>query len=312
MTSKRIIGIQAALASAVFMGFAPVFGKQALRLGFSSTEVVAFRTGIAVLLLLILMGLFRRQFFYIYPVGLAGCALAGGVNGLGSIFYYAALQRIDASLGHLLYSFYPVFVALWLIVDRQVVNRLTLVRALFSVPAIWLIINAGSVQIDMMGVVFMIISSCLYALHVIINQRVLFEVPAPTVTLYTLMSMFVVVLAAYLIFDRQVPTMPPGETTIGLWWPVVAMGVVTFLSRFTLFLGVKHLGGLQTALLGLGELLITLLLAWLWLGEHLAPLQWVGAGLLALNLILVGFDKSTPDKKRSRGWLAWLNPPGLR
>ena len=45
---------------------------------------------------------------------------------------------------------------------------------------------------------------------------------------------------------------------------------MTLLSRVTLFLGVKHLGGLQTALLGLGELIITIFFAHLWLGRHCA------------------------------------------
>jgi hypothetical protein len=77
-----------------------------------------------------------------------------------------------------------------------------------------------------------------------INQRVLYEIPAPTVTLYTLLAMSLVTLPAYLIFDRQ---LPPSEAS-GL--PVILLTLVTFASRFTLFLGIKKIGGVQTALLG--------------------------------------------------------------
>ena len=42
---------------------------------------------------------------------------------------------------------------------------------------------------------------------------------------------------------------------------MLGLTLVTFFSRLTLFLGVKHLGGMQTALLGLGELLVTLICA---------------------------------------------------
>ena len=307
MTGKlgRFNGISAALGSALFLGVVPIFGKQAILGGFTPFAVVALRTGIASGLLLILMLIFQRKYFYIYPVGLAGCLLAGIVNGIGSIFYYSALSRIDASIGHLLYSFYPLFVAFWLLLDRYPISRLTVFRLMLSFPGMFLLISAGHSTVDLVGAGFMLLSAGLYALHVIINQRVLYEVPAPTVTFYTLISMAVTVVIAFFLFHPQLPTT---ETS---WWPVLGMAIITFLSRLTLFLGIKHLGGLQTALLGLSELLITVMLAWLWLGETLSPLQWVGAAFVFASLLLVGFDRFTPEKRRGAGILAWLNPPNI-
>ena len=74
-------------------------------------------------------------------------------------------------------------------------------------------------------------------------------------------------------------------------------------------MGVKNLGGLQTALLGLGELLVTVFLAVVWLQESLSKAQWIGAFLLILSMILVAFDKPTPFKRASTGWLSWINSP---
>ena len=95
---KRNTGVQAALASAVFLGLAPIFGKQAILLGLSPLSVVALRTLLATLLLIVVMLIFKRKYFYIYPAGLLGCLLAGGINGAGSLLYYGSLGRIDA--GH--------------------------------------------------------------------------------------------------------------------------------------------------------------------------------------------------------------------
>ena len=149
----------------------------------------------------------------------------------------------------------------------------------------------------------MIGSAALYALHLLINQRILFEAPAQTVTLYTLLSMAVTVVAAFLINHPALPSLtgPP-------WWPVIMMGFITFTSRLTLFLGIKHLGGLQTALLGLAELFITVILAQILLGERLNLTQWAGAGLLMASMVLVGFDKLSTQKHSTSGWLSWLNP----
>ena len=303
--NQRSKGIQAALASALLLGIVPVFGKQAILDGFSPLAVVSLRTSIAVFLLFISMLVYKRQFFYIFPVGLYGCMLAGFINGLGSILYYTALSRINASIGQLIYSFYPLFVALWLLLDRQSINRLTIFRLALSIPGIVLLLAASENGVDILGAILMLGSAILYALHLIINQRVLFEVPAPTVTFYTLASMAATVILAFILFN---PSLPPPQTR---WWPIAGMGILTFLSRLTLFYGVKNLGGLQTALLGLGELLVTVALSHIWLNEQLGLWQWVGAGLLASSLFLVGFDHYPPEKRHARGWLAWLSPPEI-
>jgi drug/metabolite transporter (DMT)-like permease len=304
-SNGRSKGIQAAVTSAIFMGMVPIFGKIAILSGFSPFAVITFRTGIAFFLLLILMLIFQRRYFYIYFVGLIGCLLAGFVNGLGSILYYTALSRVDASVGQFLYSFYPLFLAFWLLIDRQTINRLTLFRLILSIPGIFLLICTGFKAVDVLGAMLMLGSAVLYALHLLINQRVLYEVPAPTVTFYTLLAMFVTVIPSYLMFDAK------QTVSANLWWPILAMAAMTFFSRITLFAGVKHLGGLQTAILGLGELIVTIVLAQWWLGERLSSLQWFGAALLTTNLLLVGFDKFTPEKRLTSGLLSWLNPPKI-
>lgn len=297
-------GIAAALLSAAFLGLAPVFGKQAISSGFAPLAVVALRTSIAAALLLIIIASFKRPFLYIFPVGLVGCALAGAVNGVGSILYYLALGRLDASMGQLLYSLYPLFVAVWLILDQQAPTRMTIIRIGLAGLGVFLLVFAEEASVDPLGVAMMIGASALYALHLPINQRVLYEIPAPTVTLYTLLAMSAVVIPAYLIFDFQ------GTLTLNANWGAIAgLTLVTFASRLTLFLGVKHLGGMQTALLGLAELLVTILFSFLLLGEMLSPFQIIGASILGLSLLLVALDKAPPNARKKGGWLGWIRPP---
>ncbi len=300
----RRIGINAALFSAVFLGLAPIFGKHAILLGVPALAVVALRTVLSAALLFALMAVVNRSFLYIYPVGLLGCLLAGGINGVGSLFYYSALARIDAGVGHLIYSLYPIFVALWLMLDRQHPSRLTYLRLVLAVLAVYLLTQTGSKPPDLMGVFMMLLASALYALHLPINQRVLYDVPAPTVTLYTLIAMSAVVLPAYAYWGGL--ALPRGPAA---WGPVIGLTIVTFLSRLMLFLGVKHIGGMQTALLGLGELLITVVLANLWLGERLSQSQWLGALLLGSSLLLIVLEKRPIQKPNTGGWLRWLRPP---
>src|SRR6266498_2605186 len=107
MHKTRLTGINAALISAFFLGLAPVLGKAAMGVDkFSPLAVVALRTSMAALLLVIIIAIFKRQFLYIYPAGLFGCAMAGTVNGVGSIFYYIGLSKLNASVAQMLYALY--------------------------------------------------------------------------------------------------------------------------------------------------------------------------------------------------------------
>lgn len=318
-------GIYAALGSAFFLGMAPIFGRQAILLGMAPLAVVAIRTALAALLLLLVIFFFHRAYLYIYPAGLLGCVLAGWINGLGSLFYYSALGRIEAGLGQLLYSLYPLFLALWLSLDRQPPTRLTLVRLALALPAIFLLVQVNHGQsIDLIGVLEMLIASALYALHLPFNQRVLYDMPAPTVTLYTLIAMSAMVVPVYLFSGSlSLPVSEAGHLSgfsvhltgadgVGRYaWPVLGLTLVTFLSRLMLFFGVKHLGGMQTALLGLGELLVTLVFAHWILAESFTPQQWVGAGLLVLCLALVGLEKPPGRRQGAGGFLSWMGSSRL-
>ena len=182
---KRKAGVRAALLSAGFFGLTPIFGKLAVNLNISPLAVVGFRTIMAALLLLIITAIINKQYLYIYPAGLIGCGLAGLLNGVGSIFYYAALGRISASLGQLLYSLYPLFVAIVLFFDSQPPSRLTVFRIFLAIVAIVFLTNVSSGSVDVIGVIQMLLASILYAAHLPVNQRVLYDIPAPTVTLNT-------------------------------------------------------------------------------------------------------------------------------
>jgi drug/metabolite transporter (DMT)-like permease len=317
---KRKQGIYSALASAFFLGLAPVFGRQAILGGLPPLAVVAIRTILAALLLLVVMLIFYRRYLFIYPAGLLGCLLAGWINGFGSLFYYFALSRINANLGQLLYSLYPLFLVLWLALDNQPPSRLTILRLGLVLPAIYLLIHVDGAKVDLIGVGAMLVGSMMYALHLPFNQRVLYDMPAPTVTLYTLLAMSAVVVPPFLFSGSAGISGIPLQTgnsqvffssLAQLGWPVLGLTLVTFFSRLTLFLGVKHLGGMQTALLGLSELLVAVTFSYFWLGESFTPTQWIGAGILVTSLVLVGLDKQPPQKTSPGGFLSWLRPAGL-
>jgi drug/metabolite transporter (DMT)-like permease len=274
-------GLIAAFLSAVFLGSAPIFGKQAYAVGMTPIALAAWRMLLAVVGLWLVYGLVGRRYFYIYPAGLIGCFAIGAVNGLGSLLYYTGLERVDAGVGQMVYSLYPFFLVIFLRLDGHRFAALTLVRIILAIVAVVLLTHDGEATVDLGGLALMLGAGVGYALHLAIGQRVSYEMPVQTLTLYALTSMAAVVGAANLLAGWG--PVPPAA-----WDPTIGLALVTVASRLGMFLSVKRLGSMQTALIGVTEILVTLLLATSLLNESLSARQWVGAGLLITSLLLIG------------------------
>ncbi len=278
-------GIFWALLSPLFLGFVPILAKLAYAAGVNVLTVVAFRTLLAALIMWLGLILFARHFIASPIPAILGSMLAGGINGLGSLFFYGSLTRIDASLGQLINITYLIFVAILLRLAGQAVSRLTLLRTALAIAAIYLLTAGGLGRPDWLGVGMMLAAAVTFAIQLVMSQRIMMDIPAPTMTLYAITAMSGVVSVVWLLFPSNLTAV--SQTG---WQAVIWMGVVTALSRLTLFLGVKALGSLQTALLGILEVAVTITLAAVFLHERLTINQWVGTAVLITSILLIRFE----------------------
>lgn len=275
----------------MFLGVIPIFAKIAYAYGANVLTVVAFRTLFAAVLMWSTMLLFRRSLIRSSSFAIMGSLVAGGINGIGSLFFYASLTRIDASLGQLINVTYLVFVTLLLRLAGHKVSALTFFRIGLTIFAIYLLTMGGLGAPDWLGVGMMLVAALTYAIQLVFSQRIMLDIPAPTMTLYAISAMAVVVTTAWLLFPSDLPAI-----TAASWQAILLMGLATAVSRLTLFLGVKNLGSIQTALLGVFEVIVTIALATVWLGEQLTPAQWVGAVLVIATILLVRFERGMPKR----------------
>lgn len=296
-------GILAALFSAILLGGAPILAKLAYRQGADPAVVVILRTGLAALALwaLYLIHPRWRRYLYIYPVGLLGCLAVGFTNAVGSVFYYMGLYRLDAAIAHLIYSMYPVLVAVMTRLNGEAIPGLTRWRILLASAGLVLLLGRFQAPPDLLGVILMAISSGFYALHMVLSQRVLYEMPAPTMTLYALTAAAAFTPIAGWVFRSSRWDVPSAALA-----PIAGMGLVLMLSRLGMFLGVKRLGSVQTALLTVTEIMVTVALAVGWLGERLTTIQWGGAVLMVASVVLVAWESPRASVPR---WRMPLLPP---
>lgn len=286
-------GVAAALVSAVLLGSAPIFGKQAYLGGMTPIGLAAWRMVLAVAGLWLVYALIGRRYMYIYPAGLIGCAAVGAINGIGSILYYTGLERVDAGVGQMVYSLYPFFLVVLLRLDGQRFAALTLLRIILAIVAVVFLTQTGDGAVDLVGLFLMMGAGLAYALHLAVGQRVSYEMPAQTLTLYALTAMAAVVSVAN-VFAGWAPI------PAAAWEPTLGLALVTVSSRLAMFLGVKRLGSMQTALIGITEILVTLLLALSLLNESLSSRQWLGAALLIISLLLIGREPTLGSSFRRK------------
>ncbi|MCB9455311.1 MAG: DMT family transporter [Anaerolineaceae bacterium] len=274
-----------AFLTPLFLGVAPVFGKMAINEGADPFTVAAWRTVISVLLLWILFAIFARRFIFIYPAGMLGCMVIGTVNGIGSLFYYSGLGRLDASLVQLLNGMYLIFAVLLSLLGGERLSWRVVLRITLATIALLILTGFGDSPVDWLGVGLMLGSALMFAGTVILSQYVLYEMPAPTVTLYTLTTMAVVVTMVWL--GVGTPHLPEQLDLMGaILPPIFALGISTALSRLALFAGVKFLGGLETAVLALTEIGVALVLSFAILGDRLNQMQVFGVALMFVSILL--------------------------
>ena len=270
--------------SPVFLGMAPLFGKLAYQSGSDPFTVAAIRTIIAAAILWVLYLIFWRRYIYIYPAGLLGCVVIGTVNGIGSLMFYSGLNLLDASLTQLLNGMYIIFVVILARLGGQHITYRTKFRLTLALVALLLLTGLSLTSINWLGVGLMLGNAIMFAGTVLLSQRVVYEMPAQTVTLYVLTTMAVLVAMARLAYGIVDPVWAVNGDAM---WAIFLLGASTALARLTMFFGVKALGGLQTSMIAITEIGVTLLLAFMFLGERLTMPQWAGVAFLTASIVLM-------------------------
>jgi drug/metabolite transporter (DMT)-like permease len=288
---KGLSGISSGLLASFLLGWAPILGKFAYRAKVDPMTLAALRTAVAALFLWVIYLIFWRKRIFISWSAVLNCLLVGVFNGIGSLFYYSGLSRLDASRASLLGAFYPVWAVIFLSASGQPIRRATLGRLLISLSGAVLVTSPWMMNklTDYLGVMLMLAYAGLTGWYLVMGQWVLADVPSQSGTLYILSGMAVTVGIARALGGG--PAVVPISTSG--WAAIVTLGLTTAFSRLAMFFSLEKLGGVQTAIISLVELAISLALAFIFLGDRLAWYQWLGAILLLGGGVFARMDIET-------------------
>lgn len=287
------IGIGMALIASIMLALNSIFAKYAYQAGIDPNTFTMLRLSVAALVLWVIFLLFGRQFIRIPLAVLGSCALMAAANTVAQLSYYWGLTRLPAGVATLLLYMYPAVVILLLRLRGEPFTRRRMVRLVIALGGVALLIDptGGSVQVS--GVILVSIAVFTYALYLVLGQIVIHNVDPRSVALYVISIMAVMATGVRLVLGGS--ALP---TTWAGWWPVLGVALLgTVVTRLTMFTSIKYIGSTQTSLIGVVEPLTTVLLARVFLGEVMAPVQWLGGILIVASLLLI--DPPTARLPRS-------------
>ena len=228
---------------------------------------------------------------------------------LGALFtgnagtYYASLESVPAALAGVLVYTYPVIVAvlsLWF--ATRLPGRRPWVALALAVAGSVLALGGIDVRSapPVSGLLLVWASAVIYSVWIILSARLSGErrdrlaTDAPeaveptgnaAVTTAVMMS---ATAAVYFVAGLAVGRpLDPGRVPGDAWPLLAAVGfVASFLAIQTFYAGARRIGAAKGALISTVEPLIIVVLAWLFLGQTLAPIQLAGTALILIAVIV--------------------------
>jgi drug/metabolite transporter (DMT)-like permease len=283
------------LLSAAGFGAMGIFGKLAYDEGTTVGTLLATRFVLAAavfwLVLLCTGGVRGLRSLSRRDVGLA-LALGGIGYGAQAGAYFAALDRIDASLLALLVYTYPVMVAVVAIaIGRERATRHTAVSlALASAGLVLVLAGAASGALDTVGTVLGLTAAMVYTVYILVSDGVAARVgPLALSTLVCTGAAVSLTLAGLAGGDLD----PGAVTAAGFGW-LGALAVVSTVGAIALFFaGLQRVGPTAAAILSTLEPVVTVGLASAVFGESLGPAQLAGGALVLAAVLAVRTPQRT-------------------
>jgi drug/metabolite transporter (DMT)-like permease len=234
-------------------------------------------------------------------------ALALTGYGAASICFFFALKFTDASVVAVLLYAYPAFVTVagWLFLgEKATLLRGIAVLVTFTGCALVVGLLGGPVHVSTPGVLLGLGAAVGYTLFNLLSSRWLpgrsqlvmmgytfgiasigAAVASIGWTFFELRSQPALDFAGR--FALSAASLSPADWSLRVWLLLVAIVIVpTFIAVVLYLQGIRGLGASQAALVSTLEPLFTIALAWGLLGERLVPIQFAGAALVLVGVVM--------------------------
>lgn len=288
MLSKEQIGVLWMVSASVAYGFMPIWTVLGQNSGLTTDFILFFRFACTSLLLLALARLEKVPILLPKRKVLEFVFLGGFLYSIQSFAYLDSLQYIQPALSVMLYHIYPVIVTLVaLIFFREKIQSKTLFAlALCTIGLVIILQIPKEIAPNYLGVALSLIGALFYGLYVIFSQKITnnchFLVSSFYVCLFSSIAMLLSMLKAH----ESIPNL--FEIPLSGIFALLALTIFsTLFAMVAYYLGMPKIGITRTAILGMIEPLVAIILSIWILGDNLSILQYFGASLIIFGSILL-------------------------
>ena len=291
LRGDRFLGIIYIMISGASFGVMPIFANIAYGSGANPTTVLFLRFTIASFIMLAWIFIKRSKFSLpglkvLIVLILMGCIGYGGQ----SFCYFTALIYIPSGTVAILLYLYPALVTGLSILFLN--QKITLYEVCSLILAL-----SGTVCVvgfrlggDIVGYLFGVSAAFIYAVYIIVGTKTLNKADS-------FLSSAVIITSAAVFYSIiiffQGPVFP--STFIG-WTASTMIAIVsTIIAIVTFFAGLKKIGPVHAAMFSTVEPVVTVFLAWLFLGDLLGIWKIIGGSMVLIAGILL--VKKQPTKE---------------
>jgi DME family drug/metabolite transporter len=299
-------GVSAVLGRAVFTGRLPLLGSSP-----HSIEPLILsqtRAGFSFLLLLpILLTARGWQRIKLPATDLIQCFLLGTLGvAVSNYFYYVAIQRTNVAIAIIVQYTAPVWVLLYVVVrGQQKLSLQKIAAVVLAVAGIVLVIGvigdaSLALRLDSYGFIAALLASFSFAFYNVAAHSVLARHDRWLVLLWTLFSA-----SLCWVFLNPPWKIAAAHYESTEWFFIFVFSMLSVLGPFSLYFhGLQYLEPTRAIIASCLEPVFSILLAVVFLGELLRPMQTLGIVLVLSAIVIV----QRPSGVREAGESAFVEP----
>jgi drug/metabolite transporter (DMT)-like permease len=301
-----LLGTACAIVAATLFGMLGPLARFGAEAGVAGVAFTAWRALLGVLFVGVLIaarGGVRPSISAVRGMsarGKAALALAGGMGLVLNASIFTAFGLIPIALALMLFYTYPAGVVVAdVALGRERITPSRLVALGLSSVGVALVLfggagSASGAAINPLGVALGLCAAASQVVFVTVSRNGYRAVPSDAATLVNLAVSVVGAVVIAIVVGQTEDLLTPFRSLDPLPILLLAGVVAAGLSSLLFLTAIRTLGGTRTGILMLLEPVVGAILAGLWLGETLAPIQFAGGGLVLLGAFVLQL-RSDPD-----------------
>ncbi len=273
--------------AAFFFALIAIIGKSAFNTGMKVYDLLVMQNAVSAVIMFIYLFIKDKKSMILTKGQLKRVIIQGTFGSTATtVFFYLALEKINAGIASMLIFTHPVFVTLFFVITGirkiSLVNNLALMLAVIGSGMVINLFNLNVAETPVIGLVYGVICSISYAFFNVFADLKLNDVKSEVLAMYTSVVMFVISAILNPGFFRFDITLNP-QMVFYVFELAVVSGILPVVF---LYKGIALVGSEKSTIIATAELPITLILAFLVLNETMVFTQVIGV-VFIIGAVLV-------------------------